>query len=172
VKKVTKPAAAATAKKDEELPWRAKDAAKTSEGASGWAPTDPATGKAKAPSKTTAAPSPCKGLDKASCGGNKACSWIVPKDANDKTGKVQDPYCRKVAGVVAVKNPMTKPAAAKVATPAAVVTKAATPPAGAAAAATEGAPAAAEKPMKKAVVKPAAAAAPAAKPVAPPAPAQ
>lgn len=60
--------------------------------------------------KKVAAVSPCKGLDEKSCSGNKICSWIVPKDPNDKTGKVQAPYCRKVASA---KKPATaKPAAA------------------------------------------------------------
>lgn len=43
--------------------------------------------------------SACKGLAQDACGTNKACAWITPKDANDKTGKVQKPYCRMVAGV-------------------------------------------------------------------------
>ena len=59
--------------------------------------------------KSAAAPSPCKGLDQTACGGNKACAWIVPKDANDKTGKVQEPYCRKVAGVALKKKPAIMP---------------------------------------------------------------
>ena len=70
-----------------------------------------------------AAPSPCKGLDAAACGSNKACGWIVPKDANDKTGKLQEPYCRKVAGV-ALKKPMTKPAMAPAAADASSAAKA------------------------------------------------
>jgi hypothetical protein len=77
--------------------------------------------KAKPDVKKVATVSPCKGLDEKTCGGNKACAWIVPKDPNDKTGKLQEPYCRKVAGV-ALKKPMVKPAAAAVAPAAKTVT--------------------------------------------------
>lgn len=62
--------------------------------------------------KKVVAASPCKGLDQKACGGIKACSWIVPKDANDKTGKVQEPYCRKTAGVALKKPAVANPAAA------------------------------------------------------------
>jgi hypothetical protein len=85
--------------------------------------------------KKVATPSPCKGLDEKACGGNKICAWIVPKDPNNKTGKLQEPYCRKVAGVAlkkpAVAKPVTTPAAATT-TPAAkpvTAAKPATPPA-------------------------------------------
>ena len=100
--------------------------------------------------KKVASVSVCKGLDEKLCGGNKACDWIVPKDPNDKTGKLQEPYCRKIAGV-ALKKPMVKPAAAASAT-------------------TTAAPAA--KPTVKAAAKPAVTAtAPATVAVKPPAPA-
>ncbi|MEQ1715638.1 MAG: hypothetical protein ABL907_06590 [Hyphomicrobium sp.] len=183
VKKVVKPAAAAAGK--EAVPvWKADEPAKpTVSKKSAATPAASATTKAateKVKVKTVAAPSPCKGLDQKSCGGIKACDWIVPKDANDKTGKVQDPYCRKVAGVAA-KKPVKK-AAAKM-TPAvagAPVDKApAAPPV--IVDKTTDAATAAPKPMKKAVAKqvPAvsgdgtgAAPATAAKAVAPPAPAQ
>ncbi len=90
----------------------------------------PAAAKPAAPKKVVAV-SPCKGLDEKSCGGNKACGWIVPKDPNDKTGKLQEPYCRKIAGVAA-KKPAVKPATAAVkpaaVAPAPQVTTTSTPP--------------------------------------------
>ena len=40
----------------------------------------------------------CKGLGEAQCKSHGvACRWIVPKKANAKTGKVGNPYCRKVS---------------------------------------------------------------------------
>lgn len=85
----------------------AKTAATPAEQAS---PTAAATtAKPKPVVKKVAAPSPCQGLDQTACGGNKVCAWIVPKDANDTTGKVQEPYCRKVAGVAAQKPVAPKP---------------------------------------------------------------
>lgn len=88
------------------------------------APAAPATATAKpaTTAKKAVTVSPCKGLDQKACGGNKACAWIVPKDVNDKTGKLQEPYCRKVAGV-ALKKPAAQPAAvAKTTAPPVVVT--------------------------------------------------
>ena len=112
---VTKPTAAATASPATavEKPKAANVVAKTAD------PAKPAV-------KKVAAVSPCKGLDEKICGGNKACDWIVPKDANDKTGKVQEPYCRKIAGV-ALKKPTAAvtPAVAKPAMKAAEVVPAA-----------------------------------------------
>lgn len=55
--------------------------------------------KAAAPAKAKAAASPCKGLDEKSCKGDTQCGWIVPKKVDAKTGKVDNPYCRKIAGV-------------------------------------------------------------------------
>lgn len=99
----------------------------------------PATTKKPA---VAATPSPCKGLDATACSANKACSWVVPKDPNDATGKVQEPYCRKSGGSAAA-----KPAAAK---PAATAKTEAKP------AATGNATAAAPAPAKAKVVAPAA----------------
>ena len=67
-------------------------------------PTKPAA-KTAAPTATktkTAArksTSPCKGLSKSQCGGNKACGWIEPKKKVDKRGRKLTAYCRKVAGI-------------------------------------------------------------------------
>jgi hypothetical protein len=104
----------------------------------------PATTEAKKPKSTA---SVCKGLDMTACKANTACDFIEPKDANDKTGKVQKPYCRKVAGVAAKKPATATPTAAKPA--AATTAPAAKPTAPAAAAAVKpvapaGAPAAAK----------------------------
>ena len=72
--------------------------------------------KPKAPVKAASA---CKGLDETGCKANAECGYVVPTKADAKTGKVDKPYCRKVAGV-AVKKPATAaPAAAKTAAPAA-----------------------------------------------------
>ncbi len=173
---VTKPAAAAPAaaaavkpavKKPAAPPAAATAATPATPAVPGTSAATPAT-PAKPAVKKAAAPSPCQGLDEKSCSGVKACSWIVPKDANDKTGKVQDPYCRKVAGV-ALKKPAVQPAAtaAKTAAPASNAATALPPPAANTATATPSA-----KTVAKAVAKPAAPAKPpAAKPPAP-APAQ
>ena len=63
----------------------------------------PGTAKAAAPTtapaKARAAASPCKGLDEKSCKGDTQCGWIVPKKVDAKTGKPDNPHCRKIAGV-------------------------------------------------------------------------
>lgn len=59
-----------------------------------------ATAKAATPAaKAKAAASACKGLAEAACKSNNECSWIVPKKVSEKTGKADNPYCRKLAGV-------------------------------------------------------------------------
>jgi len=75
------------------------------------ATTVPATTAKKPAAKAASA---CKGLDETACKANAECGYIVPKKADPKTGKVDAPYCRKVAGV-AVKKPAD--AAAKAAAP-------------------------------------------------------
>ena len=99
--------------------------------------------KAKAVAKSAkeaavkvAAPSPCKGLDQPACGAKGAeCGWIVPKKVDAKTGKADQPYCRKVAGVAKkaadAKAAAAAPAkaAAPVGTPAPAVVKAPAAPA-------------------------------------------
>jgi hypothetical protein len=116
----------------------------------------PAPAAAKAPAATTPAAKPattaktpvvvCKGLDQAACKANTACDYIEPKDANNKTGKVQAPYCRKVAGVAAKKPAATTaPAAAK---PAATAAPAVAKPAAAAPVVTTTKPAAAVAPKQ------------------------
>lgn len=102
-----KPAPAKVAPAIPDAAATAKAAAKPADQASPTAAT--ATAIPKPVVKKVAAPSPCQGLDQAACGGNKVCAWIVPKDANDTTGKVQEPYCRKVAGVAAPKPIAPKP---------------------------------------------------------------
>ena len=77
--------------------------------------------------------------------------------ANDKTGKVQEPYCRKVAGVALKKKPVGTPAATVAKTTGAPVT-------------TATAPADAAKTAAKTVSKPATAAVAAKPVVTPPAP--
>jgi hypothetical protein len=101
----------------------AEPAATTAPAAAPAAKAAPAASAAKPAATTAAAPakavvkkaavSVCKGLDENGCKTNAACGWIMPKDANDKTGKVQPAYCRKVAGVAAKKP--AAPAAAKAA---------------------------------------------------------
>jgi hypothetical protein len=39
--------------------------------------------------------SECKGLAEKPCRKNKACTWIIPKEAN-KSGQVPPAYCRKL----------------------------------------------------------------------------
>jgi hypothetical protein len=39
--------------------------------------------------------SECKGLAEKPCRQNKACTWIIPKEAN-KSGQVPPAYCRKL----------------------------------------------------------------------------
>ncbi len=104
------------------------------------APAAPVAAKPVAPTaaKPAAVVSACKGLDQAGCTGKAAeCAWIVPKKVDAKTGKADNPYCRKVAGV-AKKAADAKAAAAPkgAATPAApkapVAPAAAAPPAPAA----------------------------------------
>jgi len=54
----------------------------------------------KAATTTAAAPSPCKGLDEVACKAKAdVCGWIVPKKIDAKTGKPDNPYCRKIAGI-------------------------------------------------------------------------
>lgn len=72
---------------------------------------------AAAKPKTPAKASVCKGLDETGCKANPECGYVVPTKADAKTGKVDKPYCRKVAGVAAKK--AAAPAAAKPAAPAA-----------------------------------------------------
>jgi hypothetical protein len=69
---------------------------------------------ATAPAKKAATPaaSVCKGLDETGCKANAECGWTVPTKANAKTGKVQAPYCHKMAGV-AVKKPAAAATAPK-----------------------------------------------------------
>lgn len=93
------------------------------------ATTPTATTKAKAPAKVSA----CKSLDETGCKANPECGYVVPTKADAKTGKVDKPYCRKVAGV-AVKKPAaaagaatTAPAAAKATTTAPVAPKVTAP---------------------------------------------
>jgi hypothetical protein len=45
-----------------------------------------------------AKPSPCKGLDEAACGGNKACKWTAAATP-DAAGKVAPSHCSAVAAV-------------------------------------------------------------------------
>lgn len=97
----------------------------------------PAAPKAATPAAKPAVVSACKGLDQAGCAGKAVeCAWIVPKKVDVKTGKADNPYCRKVAGV-AKKAADAKAAAAKApaAAAATVAPKAATPVAPAAPAA-------------------------------------
>lgn len=80
----------------------------------------PAASAAKPPAaavKKVATVSPCAGLDEKSCGSKGICDWVVPKDPNDKTGKLQSPYCRKKVNT-ALKKPYVKPAAGAVTAPA------------------------------------------------------
>lgn len=75
----------------------------------------------KAPAAPKAATTPaktpivCKGRDEASCKTEAtACQWIVPKKV-EANGKVDPPYCRRVAGVAkkaADKKAATSPATA------------------------------------------------------------
>ncbi len=113
---VKKPAAPASA--------NASTTAKAAVAKPAGTPAPPATAK-----KTVAAPSPCKGLDQTACGTNKACGWIVPKDPNAATGKVQDPYCRASQQSVQKKPAVKKVNAAKAApaAPAAAATATAAP---------------------------------------------
>ena len=82
--------------------------------------TPAAAAKPKSPVKAASA---CKGLDETGCKANAECGYVVPTKADAKTGKVDKPYCRKVAGVAVKKPaaaaPATAPAAAKTAAPAA-----------------------------------------------------
>ena len=109
------------------------------------APTPPPA-KVEAPAKVVpkgtaakaAEPSPCKGLAEAACKAKTdVCGWIVPTKADAKTGAVDKPYCRKVAGIAKKTVPATAVKAApkagekaveKAAVPKAT-TKAAPPPA-------------------------------------------
>ncbi|MEQ1696470.1 MAG: hypothetical protein ABL901_11580 [Hyphomicrobiaceae bacterium] len=80
--------------------------------------TPAAAAKPKTPAKAASA---CKGLDETGCKANAECNYVVPAKADAKTGKVDKPYCRKVAGVAVKKPaaaPATAPAAAKAAAPA------------------------------------------------------
>jgi hypothetical protein len=66
------------------------------------AATAPADGTTKPVDKTkqAAKPSPCKGLDEATCGGNKLCSWVAPKSTTpDASGKVPQAQCRSLAAL-------------------------------------------------------------------------
>lgn len=103
--------------------------------------TTPAAAAAKPKSPVKAA-STCNKLDETGCKANPECSYVVPTKADAKTGKVDKPYCRKVAGV-AVK----KPAAAAAPTSTAAPAKAASPatPATPSAPAKQNAPAPATK---------------------------
>jgi len=47
----------------------------------------------KATTKTTAAPSPCKGLEEAACTANTACSWH--KEGKSKKGTAIAAHCQK-----------------------------------------------------------------------------
>ena len=68
---------------------------------------------AKAP-KAPAAASVCKGLAQDACTAKAGeCAWIVPKKVDAKTGKADNPYCRKVAGVAKKAADAAKSAAAK-----------------------------------------------------------
>ena len=58
-----------------------------------------ATPAAKPKVKQAAKPSPCKGLEEAACGGNKACKWTAPAATPDASGKVATPHCSSVASV-------------------------------------------------------------------------
>lgn len=60
------------------------------------APASPAAPKAAATTAKT--PVVCKGKDEAGCKTESTCSWIVPKKV-EANGKVDSPYCRRVAGV-------------------------------------------------------------------------
>lgn len=76
------------------------------------APVAPKAAKAKVAKATE--PSPCKGLSEAACKAKAdACGWIVPKNANKKTGVVDKPYCRKVAGIAKKKVDAAAPPAKK-----------------------------------------------------------
>jgi hypothetical protein len=59
--------------------------------------------------------SECKGLAEKPCRKNKACTWIIPKEAN-KSGQMPPAYCRKLGPTKAkAKNtdvPATPPSAA------------------------------------------------------------
>ena len=68
--------------------------------------TPAATAKPKTPAKVSA----CKGLDETGCKANTECGYVVPTKADAKTGKVDKPYCRKVAGVAAKKPAAAAPA--------------------------------------------------------------
>jgi hypothetical protein len=57
----------------------------------------PTTTTAKAKAAIKAATTLCKGKDEATCKGDTACSWVVPKAANAK-GTVTAAYCRNLAG--------------------------------------------------------------------------
>ncbi len=111
-KPVTPPAPPAVAKQTTQAPAVAK----------------PATPAAAAAKKAV---SSCKGLDETGCKANPECAYVVPKDANNKTGAVQKPYCRKVAGVAkkAADAKAAAPAVAKPATTAPVTKPAVTAPA-------------------------------------------
>ena len=64
------------------------------------APAKPAaTPAAKPKVKQAAKPSPCKGLEEAACGSNKACKWTAPAATPDASGKVATPHCSSVASV-------------------------------------------------------------------------
>jgi hypothetical protein len=83
-------------------------------------------------------------LDQANCTAKAGeCAWIVPKKIEAKTGKADNPYCRKVAGVA------KKAADAKAAAPKAAAPAAAAPAAPKAPAAAPAAPAAPPAPAKK-----------------------
>lgn len=76
------------------------------------APAAPKAAKAKAAKATE--PSPCKGLSEVACKAKAdTCGWIVPKNANKKTGVVDKPYCRKVAGIAKKKVDAAAPPAKK-----------------------------------------------------------
>ena len=106
------------------------------------APAAPAAAAVKKPAGTPAQPAAvavkkavavapnCKGLDQTACGAMKACGWVVPKDPNDATGKVQEPYCRATQKA-AQKKPAAKKATAAKAAPAVPTAAATTAPAGA-----------------------------------------
>jgi hypothetical protein len=63
----------------------------------------------KAPDEKNVAAT-CKGLEEHPCRKNKACTWIIPKEA-DKTGQMPAAYCRKL-GATKAKAKNTAPPAA------------------------------------------------------------
>jgi hypothetical protein len=107
-----KAAPAAPAAPAKTLTEKAKDAVKGAK--------DAVTKKVDDTKKAAAAASACKGLDLTACGTKGAeCQWVIPKKVDAKTGKADNPYCRKVAGVAKKAADKKVDAAAKPATAAA-----------------------------------------------------